>query len=208
MNEALAFLGVCALVICTPGPDTALTIRNSIVGGRRGGVHTAAGIAAGQLLWTVAASIGIAGLLQASQPAFVALKIVGAAYLMFLGAQSIMAAVRDRPNKAEREIRSTELGPWSALRQGFISNLANPKMAVFFLSLLPQFVQAPSGSFAALIPLGLVFCLMTFGWLSIYAFALDRIGPLLQRSRVRRTLNAVTGTLLVAFGFRLATQTR
>jgi threonine/homoserine/homoserine lactone efflux protein len=208
MNEALAFLGVCALVICTPGPDTALTIRNSIVGGRRGGVHTAAGIAAGQLVWTVAASIGIAGLLQASQPAFVALKIVGAAYLMFLGAQSIMAAVRDRPNKAEREIRSTELGPWSALRQGFISNLANPKMAVFFLSLLPQFVQAPSGSFAALIPLGLVFCLMTFGWLSIYAFALDRIGPLLQRSRVRRTLNAVTGTLLVAFGFRLATQTR
>jgi threonine/homoserine/homoserine lactone efflux protein len=208
MNEALAFLGVCALVICTPGPDTALTIRNSIVGGRRGGVHTAAGIAAGQLLWTVAASIGIAGLLQASQPAFVALKIVGAAYLMFLGAQSIMAAVRDRPNKAEREIRSTELGPWSALRQGFISNLANPKMAVFFLSLLPQLVQAPSGSFAALIPLGLVFCLMTFGWLSIYAFALDRIGPLLQRSRVRRTLNAVTGTLLVAFGFRLATQTR
>jgi len=209
MNEALAFLGVCALVICTPGPDTALTIRNSIVGGRRAGVHTAAGIAAGQLVWTVAASIGIAGLLQASQPAFVALKVVGAAYLVFLGAQSIMAAVRGgRDSKAEREIRSTELGPWSALRQGFISNLANPKMAVFFLSLLPQFVQAPSGSFATLIPLGLLFCLMTFGWLSIYAFALDRIGPLLQRSRVRRTLDAVTGTVLVAFGFRLATQTR
>lgn len=209
MNEGLAFLGVCALVICTPGPDTALTIRNSIVGGRRGGVHTAAGIAAGQLVWTVAASIGIAGLLQASQPAFVALKVVGAAYLVFLGAQSIMAAVRGgRDSKAEREIRSSELGPWSALRQGFISNLANPKMAVFFLSLLPQFVQAPSGNFAALIPLGLVFCLMTFGWLSIYAFALDRIGPLLQRSRVRRTLDAVTGTVLVAFGFRLATQTR
>ena len=209
MNEALAFLGVCVLVICTPGQDTALTIRNSILGGRRSGVHTAAGIAAGQLVWTVAASIGIAGLLQASQPAFVALKIVGAAYLVFLGSQSIMAAARgSRDSKAERQIRSTELGPWSALRQGFISNLANPKMAVFFLSLLPQFVQDPSGSLAALIPLGLVFCLMTFGWLSIYAFALDRIGPLLQRSRVRRILDAVTGTVLVAFGFRLATQTR
>ncbi|HET9778730.1 MAG TPA: LysE family translocator [Propionibacteriaceae bacterium] len=203
MNEALAFLGVCALVICAPGPDTALTIRNSIVGGRRGGVLTAAGIAAGQLVWTVAASIGIAGLLQASQPAFVALKIVGAAYLVFLGAQSIVAAVRGRESKAERE-----LGPWSAVRQGFISNLANPKMAVFFLSLLPQFVRGPSGSFAILIPLGLVFCLMTFGWLSIYAVVLDRVGPVLQRSRVRRTLDAVTGTVLVAFGFRLATQTR
>jgi threonine/homoserine/homoserine lactone efflux protein len=208
MNEALAFLGVCALVICTPGPDTALTIRNSIVGGRRGGVLTAAGIAAGQLVWTVAASIGIARLLQASQPAFLALKIVGAAYLVFLGVQSIVAAVRGRDSKAERDVRSTELGPWSAVRQGLISNLANPKMAVFFLSLLPQFVPGPSGSFAALIPLGLVFCLMTFGWLSIYAVALDRVAPFLQRSRVRRMLHAVTGTVLVAFGFRLATQTR
>jgi threonine/homoserine/homoserine lactone efflux protein len=208
MNEALVFLGVCALVICTPGPDTALTIRNSIVGGRRSGVLTAAGIAAGQLMWTVAASIGIAGLLQESQPAFVALKIIGAAYLVFLGAQSIVAAVRGRDNQSERDIRSTELGPWSAMRQGFISNLANPKMAVFFLSLLPQFVRAPSGSFAALILLGLVFCVMTFGWLSIYAFALDRVGTLLQRSPVRRALDAVTGTVLVAFGFRLATQTR
>jgi threonine/homoserine/homoserine lactone efflux protein len=208
MNAALAFFGVCALVICTPGPDTALTIRNSIVGGRRGGVLTAAGIAAGQLVWTLAASIGIASLLQASQPAFVMLKIVGAAYLVFLGVQSIVAAVRGHENKAARDIRSTELGSWSALRQGFISNLANPKMAVFFLSLLPQFVRGPSGSFAILIPLGLVFCLMTFGWLSIYAVVLDRVGPLLQRSRVRRTLDAMTGTVLVAFGFRLATQTR
>jgi len=74
--EALAFLGVSGLVICTPGPDTALTIRNSIIGGRRAGLLTAAGIAAGQLLWTIAAGVGIAGLLQASQPAFTALKII------------------------------------------------------------------------------------------------------------------------------------
>src|SRR6476619_5564249 len=83
MAEVLAFLGVCALVICTPGPDTALTIRNSIIGGRRGGLLTAGGIAAGQLTWTIAASVGLAGLLQASQPAFTALKIIGAAYWCF-----------------------------------------------------------------------------------------------------------------------------
>jgi threonine/homoserine/homoserine lactone efflux protein len=101
MTELLAFLGVSALVICTPGPDTALTVRNSIIGGRRAGVLTAAGIAAGQLVWTVAASVGIAGLLQASQPAFLALKIAGAAYLIFLGIQSIMAITsveQDYPN--------------------------------------------------------------------------------------------------------------
>ena len=208
VTETLAFLGVCVLVICTPGPDTALTIRNSIVGGRRGGVLTAAGVAAGQLVWTVAASVGIAGLLQASQPAFTALKIVGAAYLAFLGVQSILAAVRGRHHAEENHRRPPELGPWSAVRQGFISNLANPKMAAFFLSLLPQFVRDPSGGFAALVPLGAVFCLMTFGWLSIYAVVLDRVGPFLQRARVRRILDAVTGTVLVAFGIRLATETR
>ena len=208
MNEALAFLGVCALVICTPGPDTALTVRNSLAGGRRGGVLTAAGIAAGQLVWTVAASLGIAGLLQASQPAFTALKIAGAAYLIFLGVQSILGAIRGRHGRLERRIEVPELPPRRAMRQGFISNLANPKMAAFFLSLLPQFVPIASGRIAALLPFGLVFCLMTFGWLSLYAVVLNRVGVFLLRSRVRRTLDAVTGTVLVALGVRLATETR
>jgi threonine/homoserine/homoserine lactone efflux protein len=208
MSGLLAFLGVSALVICTPGPDTALTVRNSIVGGRRSGVFTAAGIAAGQLVWTVAASLGIAGLLQASQPAFTALKIAGAAYLIFLGVQSILGAIRGRHGEHERRIGLPELAPRRAMRQGFISNLANPKMAAFFLSLLPQFVPVASGRVAALLPLGLVFCLMTFGWLSLYAAVLNKLGPFLQRSRVRRSLDAVTGTVLVALGLRLATETR
>ena len=206
--EALAFLGVCAVVICTPGPDTALTIRNSIVGGRRGGVLTAAGVATGQLVWTVAASAGIAGLLQASQPAFTTLKIVGAAYLAFLGTQSILAALRGHHDVEEHHIRAAAHRPWTAVRQGLISNLANPKMAAFFLSLLPQFVTDLSSGFAALVPLGAVFCLMTFGWLSIYAVVLQRFGRFMQRARVRRTFDAVTGTVLVAFGIRLATATR
>jgi len=206
-TEALAFLGVSALVICTPGPDTALTIRNSIIGGRRGGLLTAAGIAAGQLVWTIAAGVGIAGLLQASQPAFATLKIIGAAYLVFLGIQSITGAVRKRPGHKDRAMTPIQLGRWAAMRQGLISNLANPKMAAFFLSLLPQFVTAASGRLTAF-ALGLVFCLMTFGWLSIYAIALHRAGHLLQRSRVRHTLEAFTGTVLVALGLRLAAEAR
>ena len=93
------------------------------------------------------------------------------------------------------------------MRQGLISNLANPKMAVFFLSLLPQFASPTSAGFAAFAPLGLAFCLMTFGWLSIYALILHRVGPFIQRSRVRRTLEAVTGTVLVGLGIRLAAET-
>ena len=208
MAEMLGFLGVCALVICTPGPDTALAIRNSIIGGRRCGLLTAGGIAAGQLIWTIAASVGLAGLLQASQPAFTALKIIGAAYLVFLGAQSILAAVRGHPAHEEQQSRTHQMSPWNAMRQGLISNLANPKMAVFFLSLLPQFSSPTSAGFAAFAPFGLVFCLMTLGWLSIYALVVHRVGSLIQRSRVRRTLEAVTGTVLVGLGIRLAAETR
>src|SRR5512133_206838 len=208
MAHALTFLGVCALVICTPGPDTALTIRNSIIGGRRGGVLTAAGIAAGQLVWTLAASLGIAGLLQASQPAFTALKVIGAAYLILLGAQSIFAAIRGRASHEDRGTRRAEHERWNPMHQGLISNLANPKMAAFFLSLLPQFVSPTSSSFAAFALLGLTFCLMTFCWLTLYAVVLHRLGSLLRRSRVDRGLEAVTGTVLITLGFRLASEAR
>jgi threonine/homoserine/homoserine lactone efflux protein len=207
MTELFAFIGVSAVVICTPGPDTALTIRNSIVGGRRGGILTAGGIAAGQLVWTIATSLGIAGLLQASQPAFTALKIIGAAYLVWLGLQSILAAVRGRPGHQDPKIRY-QLGRWNAMRQGLMSNLANPKMAVFFLSLLPQFAPAASGGFAGFALLGAMFCAMTFGWLSVYAVVLQRLGSFLTKSRVRRALEAVTGTVLVGLGVRLAAETR
>jgi threonine/homoserine/homoserine lactone efflux protein len=142
MTQLFGFVAVSALVICAPGPDTALTIRNSIVGGRRGGMLTAGGIAAGQLVWTIATSLGIAGLLQASQPAFTALKIIGAAYLVWLGFQSILAAIRGRPSHEGPKIRY-QLGRWNAMRQGLTSNLANPKMAVFFLSLLHSSCRSP-----------------------------------------------------------------
>jgi len=93
------------------------------------------------------------------------------------------------------------------MRQGLISNLGNPKMAAFFLSLLPQFVTNASGSLAAF-ALGLLFCLMTLGWLSIYAMVLHRVGHLFQRPQVRHTLDAITGTVLVALGLRLAAEAR
>ncbi len=192
----LAFLGVAIVVIVTPGQDTALTVRNTLGGGRRAGVRTACGVVLGQAVWAVAASAGVAALLVASEPAFVALKLAGAAYLIFLGAQSLLAAVRRRaPVHAPRPAPAG-----NELRQGLLSNLANPKMAVFFTSLLPQF----GDSFVVLLALGLLFCLLTLAWLSAYAFAVARAGDVLRRPRVRRTIDAVTGLALVALGLRLA----
>ena len=131
-ETALAFLGVSALVIATPGQDTALTIRNALAGGRRGGVFTALGVAAGQATWTLAAAAGIATLLRASEPLFLAVRLFGAAYLVVLGGQSLLAALRRRGHG--REIVGHRASAAGSFRQGLVSNLGNPKMAVFFTS--------------------------------------------------------------------------
>jgi threonine/homoserine/homoserine lactone efflux protein len=199
-----AFLAVAAVVIVTPGQDTALTIKNTLADGRRAGALTALGVSGGQAVWTLAASAGLAALLIASEPLFLALRIAGAAYLLFLGAQALLAALRRRPVEHGPSGASALPGR-VAFRQGALSNLGNPKMAVFFTSLLPQFGGT---SFAALLGLGLLFCAMTLVWLSAYAVVVARAGDVLRRPPVRRVVDAIVGIVLVAFGLRLATERR
>ena len=199
--ELVGFLLVAALVIATPGQDTALTIRNTLAGARRGGVATAAGVSAGQAVWTLATSVGLAAVIAASEPVFRAVKLAGAAYLVLLGLQSLRDALRRRA-RPEPEV-SANAGSSRAFRQGLLSNLGNPKMAVFFTSLLPQF---GGESFGALIALGLVFCAMTFVWLSAYAAAVAKAGDVLRRPAIRRALDALVGAVLVALGLRMASE--
>ena len=200
ITHFLAFLGVSAVVIVTPGQDTALTIRNTLLGGRRIGVRTAFGVSAGQAVWALATSAGVAAVLQASEPAFVAVKLAGAAYLVFLGLQTLVPALRPRGAMPKASPRGRPL------RQGLLSNLGNPKMAIFFTSLLPQFATGPS--FGALLLLGLVFSSLTLVWLTTYSFAVAKAGDFLRRSRVRRAIDGLTGVVLVALGLRLAAEQR
>lgn len=225
MVDPVAFLGVSLLVIVTPGQDTALTIRNTVLGGRRGGLATAGGVVAGQLCWALATSLGLVAVLLAWQPAFVALKLAGGAYLMFLGVQALWSAVgstrpstRTSPRLSARrpDTRAAgqahadgpRLGAAAAFRQGVLSNLANPKMAVFFPSLLPQFVPVTGASVPDLLLPGVVFACLTLGWLSCYAAAVARAGDVLRRPPIRRVLDAITGTVLVALGLRVVTEAR
>ena len=210
MGELLAFLGISLLVIVTPGQDTALTIRNTLLGGRRGGISTALGVATGQTVWALAASAGVAALIVASEPGFVALRVVGAAYLVLLGVQALRSAVRGehRPSAGADDGAAHGPGSRPAYRQGALSNLANPKMAVFFTSLLPQFAPHGEAAFFGLLALGLVFVALTLAWLVAYAIVVARASELLLRPRVRRALDALTGTVLVALGLRLASSER
>jgi threonine/homoserine/homoserine lactone efflux protein len=205
-----AFVGIALLVILSPGQDTALTIRNTLVGGRAGGIATATGVVSGLASWTVASSAGLAALLVASQPLFLAIRLIGAAYLIFLGLQALRAAILQRPRPAD----GTSIAPRARLRrmvayrQGLLSNLSNPKIVVFFLSLFPQFVTRGQGAFVSLLLLGLIFCSITLAWLTLYAIVVARIGDFLRRDRVRRALEATTGLVLVGLGLRLATERR
>ena len=202
LGEAAAFLAVSALVIVTPGQDTALTIRSTLGGGRRAGVATAGGVAFGQAVWSFGTAAGLAAVLLASETVFDALRLAGAAYLVFLGGQALWAAVRGHSRAVGA---ATGVSAALAFRRGLVSNLGNPKMAVFFTSLLPQFGGT---SFAALLGLGLVFCTMTFVWLTGYAVVVARVGDVLRRTGVARALDAALGVVLVALGLRVATETR
>jgi threonine/homoserine/homoserine lactone efflux protein len=203
MRELVAFVGVSALVIVTPGQDTALTVRNALLGGRIGGGFTAIGVSIGQATWTIASSVGVGALLVASEAAFFALRLVGAAYLILLGAHALHGALIHKP-AAHSVAAGTRVTPRVALRQGVLSNLGNPKMLAFFTSLLPQFAS----SFPGLLALGLLFCSLTLVWLTGYALVVARASALLRRPRLRRLLDAVTGTVLIALGLRLATDRR
>ena len=206
----LAFLGVSIVVIVTPGPDTAMTVRNTLLGGRTGGILTALGVSTGQAIWAFATAVGVVALLVASEPLFLAMKYAGAAYLVWLGLHALREAWTARRVEATPGERppARRLKPAAAFRQGVISDLGNPKMAVFFASLLPQFATPGEGMLTGLFALGLVFSLITFVWLTLYAVVIAKAGDILRRGRIRQAIEAVTGTILIALGLHLATEQR
>ena len=204
-----AFLAISALLAVTPGPDTALVTRNALIGGRRAGAFTILGVSLGLLVWTLAASGGLAALLRASEPAFVALKVIGAGYLVLLGAQALWGAARGTGAGASLgRPGAHRLRPRLAFRQGLLCNLGNPKVAVFFTSFLPQFARGDHPSFTALMLLALAFAAIGLTWLSLYNLGVAKAGDVLRRPRVRRLLEGLTGAVLIGLGARLALERR
>src|SRR5207245_32355 len=167
------------------------------------------GVAIGQAVWTLATSAGVAALLLASERVFVAVRLGGAVYLVFLGAQALYVALHCAgTTTATLAERTARLRPAAALRQGLVSNLGNPKMAAFFTSLLPQFTPGPAPAFGALLFLGLVFCALTLAWLTGYALAVAKAGDFLRRPSIGRILVGLTGTAIIHLGMHLAAVSR
>ncbi|WP_410567869.1 LysE family translocator [Amycolatopsis sp. cmx-4-61] len=187
------------LVLIVPGPDTALVLKNSLAGGRRGGVLTALGIGSGNLVQGLAAALGLGAVIVRAEPVFVTLKWAGAAYLAYLGVKALIAAWRGD----YRTLADTRPHSGRRWREGFLGNLTNPKVLVFYLSMLPQFLTADSTIAESLLLAVTVGVLATL-WQLVIVAGVHRIRSWLERRRVRRTLDGVTGTALVGFGAALA----
>jgi RhtB (resistance to homoserine/threonine) family protein len=204
-----AFIGIAALVIVAPGPDTVLVTKNALLHGRGAALGTSFGVNTGLAIWTVAAALGVAAVVRESAVAFTVLKLVGAVYLVWLGLQALRAARRVSAHEPLRTTPpSARVGALLGFRQGLLSNLANPKIAVFFTGLLPQFVAPREPVLAPFLLLGGLFVLMTLVWLCGYALLAVRASALLGRPRVRAALDRVTGVVLVGLGVRLALERR
>jgi threonine/homoserine/homoserine lactone efflux protein len=205
-QDPLLFIGIAALLTITPGADMAMVSRSVLIGGRREAFATTLGILAGCLVWAIVSAAGVAAVLAASKTAYDALRLAGAAYLVWLGVQSLLSARRgDYSDVGEERARA---GRSSAFRQGLLTNLFNPKIAIFYSTFLPQFIGP--GDPALLLSILLAGVHIGFGlvWLTGYAWLLDRAVTAFKSSRVRRALDALTGAVLVALGLRLAAEQR
>ena len=201
-TELLAFAGISVLLAVTPGPDMAVVTKNALAHGRRGVVLTTAGLALAISVWITATAFGLSALLRASGEAFFVLRLVGAAYLAYLGLRTL---IDSRGPAADPVAGAPSSAPGRAIfRQGFLSAMSNPKLGVFFVTFLPQFVAPGQAVLPRLFLLGLIFAVIGLTWMNVYGLLVTRIRNVITAPRVRQWMERVTGVVLLGFGARLA----
>jgi threonine/homoserine/homoserine lactone efflux protein len=202
--QLIAFAGVSLLLAVTPGPDMAVVTKNALAHGRRGVVLTTSGIGLALVTWVMATAVGLSALLRTSGDVLFALKIVGACYLAYLGIRTLIES-RRRP--ADLLTGAPAAAPAHAVfRQGFLSALSNPKLGVFFVTFLPQFVLPGQDVLPRLLELGVIFALIGWTWMNVYGLFVTRLREVITTPRVRQWMQRVTGVVLLGFGARLAVE--
>jgi threonine/homoserine/homoserine lactone efflux protein len=199
----LAFAAVAAVITVTPGLDTALVLRAALTRSRREAAATAAGIVAGLFAWGAAAAAGVSALVAASDAAYTALRWAGTAWLLWFGVRLLVRAVRGVGERPEPDgaVGSVRRAAWA----GLTTNLLNPKVGVFYLALLPQFLPAGADPLAMGLLLAAVHAVLSVAWFAAVIALATTAGRVLRRPRATRLVDGVTGAVLVGFGVRLAT---
>jgi len=203
--RVLAFTGIVAIVTLTPGADTMLVVRSAIVRGRRAGLLTVLGIGSGLFIHATLSALGLSVILVRSARAFEVVKLVGAVYLVFLGLQALRSAARDVPVTEEC---TAPIGARRAFAEGLLTNLLNPKVAIFYLAFLPQFVGPGDPILAKSILLASIHFVQAIVWLSFVTVFVARLRSVLAQPRVQRALESISGIVFIAFGVKLAMSRR
>lgn len=205
-SEFWSFVAVAALIVIVPGADMALVARNTLAGGRSAGLRTATGTLMGLAVHAGAALAGLSVVIAASATAFNTVRMAGALYLVWLGVHTLWTAPNKTPalpsvESSARSLAALARGP---LLQGALTNVLNPKLGVFFLSFLPQFVDPANPAHPQILVLATTFITMGAIWLALYVVLVDQLSGVLTRPMVRRWLDRCIGATLVALGVRLA----
>lgn len=202
MTTYLSFLAFALVVVLVPGPDFAVVTSNTVRGGRRRGLWAAVGVGTSNAVQGTAAAAGLGAVIVRSEPLFQTIRWAGVAYLLYLGTRALFSARRGTYPPADE--RAVGAGPaFAGWRQGFLSNITNPKVLTFYLAVLPQFLSS-SASFGTAAAYALSHAVLSLLYLSLMVTAMARARRVLARRRVRRALDATTGTAMLAFGARMA----
>ena len=199
LHDLPAFLAIAVVVVLTPGPATALVVRNSLRGGSRAAWATTAGNSTGILAWAMASVLGISALVAASEAAFAALKVVGAAVLVWLGIQAWRRARRGLPPEPVTARRGA-----SHYREGLLTSFANPKLAVFFIALFPQFVPDGASVLTATLLMAAIVVTMDLVYFTLLSVVVSRTRQAFVERGWAQRMERVAGAVLIALGIRLA----
>jgi threonine/homoserine/homoserine lactone efflux protein len=205
VTALLTFAAAGALVVLIPGPDTLVMLRSVILHGRRSAALTALGILTGLSIWASAAAIGLTALLRASHDGYLALRLAGAAYLLYVGVQALRSRAAGRlqdPAATSPRLRLVGKG----FRAGLTTDLLNPKVGVFFITFLPAFIPHGAPAVPVTLGMGAIFVTETGVYLGTMLIFVERLTRWLRSERFQRRLNRATGLVLIGFGIRLAVE--
>lgn len=204
MHQYWLFVTMCILLILLPGPDTAIATKNTLIKGKIGGLKTIFGTCCALLIHTFAAVVGLSAIIAKSAFLFSIFKYVGGAYLIYLGIKSFISIQKKKEESLIEHKNGIEHNDHACFKQGFLTNLLNPKVAVFFLTFLPQFVDSNNHSFLPFIWMGLTYVVLTAIWFVFYILLLNTIRSFMMKPQTQMAIEGVTGTVLVGFGIKLA----
>jgi len=203
---SLAFVVTCLLIIIVPGPSLAVMLTQSLRSGRAAGMATVAGNTMGLVVWATASALGLTALIRTSEIAFVVLKVAGAVYLGWLGVQSLLRSRREPAQLTDAD--QAKRSPLASLRAGFMTNVTNPKAAVLYLALLPQFLPPDGNPLVDTFVLAAVQMALSASYYTLVVLAIGLARRVLSRPLVRRWMDRVSGVVLVGLGIRMVTLSR